>query len=103
VKTAEQCASLDEIRAEIDYIDHSIIELLGRRRGYVEAAAAFKPSASAVAAPDRVAAMMAVRRRWAADEGLSADVVEQIFRALVAYFTAEEQARWSTHLRTRPR
>ncbi len=64
VKTPEECTSLQDIRAAIDDIDRDIVALIARRRGYVQAAAAFKTSAASVSAPDRVAAMMAQRRQW---------------------------------------
>jgi chorismate mutase len=36
VKTPEECTSLQDIRTVIDGIDHDIIALIARRRGYVK-------------------------------------------------------------------
>lgn len=94
MKTPRACESLQEIRAEIDGIDHEIIVTLGRRFAYVKAAAAFKTGETSVHAPERVAAMVEQRRRWAEQEGLSPDVIERMFRDLVAYFTAAELSHW---------
>jgi len=94
-KLPDQCSSLAEVRLEIDRIDRSIIAALGERRHYVMAALKFKPSISQVAAPERVAAMIETRRTWADEERINPDVVEKVYRALVDYFTAEEQAHWS--------
>jgi len=94
MKTPRDCESLREIRAEIDGIDHEIIAALGRRFAYVQAAAAFKTGETSVRAPERVAAMVEQRRRWAEHEGLSPDVIERMFRDLVAYFTAAELSHW---------
>ena len=55
MKTPAECASLDEVRAEIDRIDRAIVALIGERAGYVHAAARFKASEAAVAAPERQA------------------------------------------------
>jgi isochorismate pyruvate lyase len=94
IKAPEDCASLGEIRAEIDRIDHSLIELIGRRRLYVMAAARFKTNPNEVAAPERFAAMLQVRRGWAEQQGIHPDVVEKLFRDMITHFIAEERARW---------
>ena len=94
MKTAAECASLEEVRTAIDQIDQQVIALLGRRAEYVKAAARFKSSEQDVAAPERFAAMLRVRRAWAENEGLSADVIEKIYRDLVHYFIEREKAHW---------
>ncbi|SRR5579872_241342 len=93
-KPPEDCASLAEIRSEIDRLDQSIVDAIGRRRHYVLAAAKFKTSATAVAAPERVAAMLQSRRQWAEQAGLNPDMIEELFRNLVNHFTAEEMTHW---------
>jgi isochorismate pyruvate lyase len=90
----EDCKTLQDVRSEIDALDEEIIRLLGRRAGYVHAAARFKTSEEHVAAPDRQAAMMQVRRAWAQREGLSPDVIEEIYRRLIAYFIEREIREW---------
>lgn len=95
VKLPEQCNSLVEVRSEIDRIDRSIIAAIGQRRFYVLAAAKFKTSPAAVAAPERFAAMLQARRAWAKEEGLDPDVVEKLYHDLVTYFIAEEVAHWN--------
>lgn len=94
IKLPEDCASLGEIRAEIDRVDHSIIEMIGKRKGYVMAAAKFKASLDDVAAPDRFTAMLQARREWAAQQGVSSDMVEKLYRDMVSHFIAEERAHW---------
>jgi isochorismate pyruvate lyase len=92
----EQCTTLAEVRAEIDAIDEEVIRLLGQRAGFVKAAARFKNSEAEVAAPDRLASMLRVRREWAERAGLSADVIEQIYRDLVSYFIRCEREHWQS-------
>ena len=92
----EDCKTLHDVRREIDLLDEEIIRLLGRRAQYVHAAARFKTSEAHVAAPDRQAAMMHVRRAWAEREALSADVIEEVYRRLVAYFIEREMQEWLT-------
>jgi isochorismate pyruvate lyase len=91
----EDCKSLHDVRAGIDALDEEIIRLLGRRAGYVHAAARFKTSEEHVAAPDRQTAMLQVRRAWAEREGLSPDVIEDIYRRLLAYFIGRELHHWN--------
>jgi isochorismate pyruvate lyase len=90
----EQCASLDEIRAGMDAVDREIVNLIARRVEYVRAAAKFKTNSANVAAPERVAAVLKTRREWAEAAGLSGDVVEGLYRDLVAYSVSEEHKRW---------
>jgi isochorismate pyruvate lyase len=88
------CASLEEIRAGMDAIDREVVALLAERVAYVRAAARFKTTSAGVAAPERVAAVLKTRREWAEAAGLSGDVVEALYRELVAYCVAEEHKRW---------
>ena len=90
----EKCASLDEVRLEIDRLDEEIVRLIGRRAHYVKAAAKFKTSEAHVAAPERLAAMMAVRREWAEREGLDPGLIEDLYRRLVAWFVQRELEHW---------
>jgi isochorismate pyruvate lyase len=92
----EQCQSLDEIRAGMDAIDREIVRLIALRIHYVRNAAKFKTSPANVAAPERVAAVLRTRREWAEAAGLSGDVVEGIYRDLVAYSVSEEHKQWTS-------
>jgi isochorismate pyruvate lyase len=89
-----QAASLDEIRAGMDTIDREIVALIVSRVAHVRAAAKFKTSSSSVAAPDRVAAVLKTRREWAEAAGLDGEVVEGLYRSLVAYCVGEEHKQW---------
>lgn len=89
-----QCASLEEVRREIDSLDRRVIALLGERAGYVQAAARFKTTEQHVAAPERQAAMLRARREWAAEAGLDPGLIEEIYRRLVAYFIQRELEHW---------
>ncbi len=89
-----QCQNLDEIRAGMDAIDRQIVALIAQRVDYVRAAAKFKTSATAVAAPERVQAVLNTRREWADKAGLDGAVVESLYRDLVAYCISEEKKQW---------
>jgi len=81
---------MEDIRTEIDRSDRQIIALLGERAGYVHAAAAFKTSEDGVRAPERFRTMLQTRRDWAEQEGLDADMVEDLYRNLVEHFIQKE-------------
>ncbi|WP_218024406.1 chorismate mutase [Nocardia lijiangensis] len=85
-------SSLAEVRAEIDAIDSTMIELLATRQELVRAAAAFKRDEHAVRAPDRFAQLIASVRERADAAGLSADVAETIWRSMVGAFIELELA-----------
>ena len=92
--TPAECQSLSQLREELDRLDEQVLRLLGERARYVEAAARFKTSETAVAAPERMAGMLARRRHWAEREGLDPDVIEDMYRRLVAYFIERELNEW---------
>jgi isochorismate pyruvate lyase len=90
----EECQSLEEIREGMDALDRQIIAILVRRVAYVKAAAKFKTSAAAVAAPDRVQKVLDTRREWAQEAGLDGDVVRGLYRDIVSYCVGEEKKHW---------
>lgn len=94
MKQSEDCASIEDVREGIDTLDREIVALIGRRARYVEAAARFKTSESSVRAPERQKAMLDVRRRWAEEENLAPDVVENVYRTLIDYFIQREMQGW---------
>ena len=96
MKTPDECANMEDIRAEIDRIDQDVIALLGARFQYVQAAAKFKTSRESVKAPERFTAMLKLRRGWAEQAGLSPDVIEKMYSDLVKYFINEEMTKWKT-------
>lgn len=89
------CSSIGEIRDEIDMLDQQIIKLFAQRFEYVKAAAKFKTSPDAVRAKARFDAMIQTRRQWASDNGLSPDVIGNLYTELVNYFISEELKHWS--------
>jgi len=90
----EDCRSLEEIREGMDALDRQIIAILAQRVAYVKAAAKFKTSAAAVAAPDRVQKVLDTRRDWAEAAGLDGDVVRGLYRDIVTYCVGEEKKHW---------
>lgn len=88
----QECTNITEVRNEIDNIDSTIIQLLGKRFDYVREVVKYKDAShSGVEASDRKAAVISTRREWAEQAGISAGVVEGIYRSLISYFIEEEK------------
>lgn len=91
-KSPAECTNIAEVRNEIDNIDREIIRLLSDRFGYVKEVVKYKDmTASGIVASERRAAVLQTRREWAEQNGLSADVIEDIYDKLIAYFIEEEK------------
>lgn len=92
--TPADCQDLGDIRQAIDTLDHAVVEMLGLRLGYVLEASRFKPDAAAIPAPERVAAMLPERRRWAEENGLNPDFVVPLFAQIIQWFIQQQVAFW---------
>jgi isochorismate pyruvate lyase len=91
MKAPEKCTTIEEVRDAIDQIDDQIVSALGLRFRYVKAVTRFKKTNADVAAPVRFQQVLSSRRAWAEQAGLNPDVVEQMYRLLIAHFIEEER------------
>ena len=94
MKPPEACEGIEDVREAIDGLDREILRLLGRRAGYVAAAARFKTDRSSVRAPERQKTLLARRRAWAEEENLDPDFVERLYRNIVSHFVGREMDDW---------
>ena len=85
MKKPSACNTIEEIRNEIDHIDHSILKLLANRQEFVEEIVKYKTDQDSVIAQDRQKEVYAQRREWANDLQLNADFIENIFKQLVQH------------------
>ncbi len=85
--------ALSDIRSDIDSIDSQLIRLLAQRQILVEKAGRLKPKGdkAAVQASERVAQVIANRRKEALELGLSPDVAERVWRSMIQAFIALEE------------
>ena len=90
LKSPDECASIEDVRAAIDAIDREVVAALGLRAQYVKAITRFKKTTQDVRAPERQATVIRLRRAWAEEAGISPDVIEHIYRTLIDHFVAEE-------------
>ena len=79
-----------EVRAGVDQVDRELIALLARRFAYMDAAARIKPARAQVRDEARKAQVVANARVAAKSAGLPADVVAQLWDALVEASIAYE-------------
>lgn len=86
------CNNLDEVRRNIDYLDRELVTIIALRGKYVAQAATFKTSTEDVKAPQRVEAVIHKVRTLAQEAHTSPDLVEAVWRAMIAHFTATEIA-----------
>ena len=84
------CTSIEDVRQHIDQIDRDVVALLAKRGRLVNQAAAFKNTTDDVRAPNRVEQVIAKVRAMASETGASPEVVEQVYRAMIAAFINEE-------------
>lgn len=94
MRPPEDCMNIEDVRRAIDALDREIVALIGHRARYVEKAAEFKTGEQSVRAPERQAAMLAERRRWAEENGLEPGVIEEVYRTLISHFVDREMQRW---------
>ena len=77
------CSSLDEVRAEIDKIDETIITQIAQRNAYIKQAAKFKTSVDEVKAEDRVDAVIQNVRQKALAYDMNPNMMEDIYRLMI--------------------
>ncbi len=85
-----------EVREGVDALDRELVTLLARRFGYMRAAARIKPSRADVRDEGRKAEVIAAASKLAADQGLPADLIAQLWDALVEGSIAYEFNHWDS-------
>lgn len=86
----EQRDSLTDLRRAIDGIDDEIVARLAVRQGLVARAGRLKRDATAVRAPDRVAAVISRVCATAVRTGADPALVERVYRTMIAAFIGQE-------------
>ena len=90
----EDCRTMTEVRAGVDALDGELLALLGRRFGYMRAAARIKPDRGAVRDEARKAQVIANAVRLAKQHGAPEAVVGQLWDDLVEACIAYEMDEW---------
>lgn len=82
--------TLDEVRQEIDRVDREIVRLIAERGGYVHQVVNFKKAAEDIVVPKREEQVVSKVRKYAGELGVSPEVVEAVYRTMMAEFVKEE-------------
>jgi isochorismate pyruvate lyase len=82
VKPAAECQTMVEVREGVDAIDRALVDLLGQRFGYMDAAARIKPTRDAVRDEGRKAQVIANAAAAARAAGLPDGLAEQLWETL---------------------
>jgi isochorismate pyruvate lyase len=94
MKRPEECASMADIRAEIDRIDEALVRLFAERATYIDRAAEVKAEVDLPARiGSRVEEVVQNVRRHAEAQGLPPDLVEKLWRRLIDWSIAREENR----------
>jgi len=83
VRSPGQCATMSEVRDEIDRLDRALVKLLSDRQRYIERAAEIKYDRAAVRDAARIEDVVAKVLAEARCAGLSAEIAEPVWRVLV--------------------
>ena len=91
-KTAAECRTMADIRAEIDRVDRVLVGLFAERTAYIDRAAAIKgPLKMPARITPRVEEVVANVRREAEVRGLPPDLMEKLWRRLIDWSIAREE------------
>ena len=90
IGTITSCASIEDVRSNIDRIDQMIVTLLAERGAYVKQAVLFKSSVADVRAPQRVEQVIGKVVGLANKLGANPAVTEQVYRAMISGFIHTE-------------
>ncbi len=86
------CNNLEEVRENIDRIDNEIIKLIAERGNYVMQASTFKKDENGVKDTGRVEKVIAKVRTKAQEYGTNPDMIEILYREMIARFVAMEMS-----------
>jgi isochorismate pyruvate lyase len=93
----DACKTLQEVRDGIDELDHVLLHLLVRRQAYTVSAAKIKKDAGmAIRDEKRIEQQVARAKALGAEKGLSALIVEPLFRVMIEQhikYETQEHAR----------
>ena len=88
----KQCATLEELRKEVDKVDDQIVELIALRNEYIRQAASFKQSVDEIKADDRVEDVLNRVRHKALMLGVSPNLLTSLYRMMIDEMVESEIA-----------
>ncbi|MEM9749371.1 MAG: chorismate mutase [Pseudomonadota bacterium] len=93
-KTAAECETMADVRAEIDRLDRALVAMLAERQTYIEAAGRIKADRGTVRDPARIEDVVTKVLAEARAQGLSPAIAEPVWRSLIEQCIAHEFEIW---------
>ncbi|GAB4234503.1 MAG: chorismate mutase family protein [Methyloligellaceae bacterium] len=90
-RAAQDCKTMDEVRAEIDRIDDALVDLVAERFTYVDRAWQLKESPDQAVVPWRIQQVIDKVRARAAERNLPPELTEAIWRQMIGWFIQYEE------------
>ena len=90
-RKAEDCADMEQVRAEIDRIDVALVDLIGERFTYVDRAWQLKLSPAEARVPWRIQQVIDRVRARAQEQGLPRELAEALWRQMIGWFIQYEE------------
>ncbi|MGB6195363.1 MAG: chorismate mutase [Methyloceanibacter sp.] len=94
-RKAEDCADMEQVRAEIDRIDVALVDLIGERFTYVDRAWQLKQSPAEARVPWRIQQVINRVRTRAKEKGLPPELTEALWRQMIGWFVQYEEEKLS--------
>ena len=91
---AKDCASMEQVREEIDRLDRVLVRLIAERQGYIEAAARIKARREDVRLSWRIEDVVAKVLAESERAGLSKRIAEPVWREMIDRCIDHEFAHW---------
>ena len=91
LREPKDCRNMDEVRAEIDRIDQSLVDLIGERFAYVDRAWQLKQSPAEARVPWRIQQVIDKVRARAAAKDLPPELAEALWRQMIGWFVQYEE------------
>lgn len=89
-----QCETMAQVRAGVDQIDRELVALLGRRFGFMDAAARIKANRAAVRDEERKQQVIDNVRQHARSAGLPENLIADVWDVLIERSIAYELERF---------
>jgi isochorismate pyruvate lyase len=90
-RKAKDCATMEEVRAEIDRIDEALVDLIGERFTFVDRAWQLKQSPAEARVPWRIQQVIDRVRARAAERDLPPELAEALWRQMIGWFIQYEE------------
>ncbi len=93
MKKADDCTTMDDVRAEIDRVDRALVDLLAERWSYVDRAWVFKRSPDEASVPWRNRDVIEKVKTRAGETAMPAEMAEALWRMIIGWGIQYEEER----------